>query len=48
MFDVLLLKLIRDEEHLAALEKLYIAYHGKTDRDLFGKRVRKLLRQRRK
>ncbi len=46
MFEVLLLQVIKDEEHFNAMECLYIEYFGETDSDLFNNEVRGILRKR--
>lgn len=42
-FDMLLLHAIANEEHLNAMEKLYMEYWGETDADLFGEEIRKAI-----
>ena len=46
IFEVLLLQAIKDEEHLNAMEKLYIEYFGETDTDLFNDEIRVILKKR--
>ena len=48
IFEVLLLQVIKDEEHFNAMEQLYIEYFGATDEDLFNDEVRKILRERKR
>jgi hypothetical protein len=40
---MLLLHAIANEEHLNAMEKLYMEYWGETDADLFGEEIRKAI-----
>lgn len=48
IFEVLLLQVIKDEEHFNAMEKLYVEYFGETDMDLFNEEIRKILKNRSK
>lgn len=48
IFEVLLLQVIKDEEHFNAMEKLYIEYFGETDTDLFNDEIRTILKNRAK
>ena len=48
IFEVLLLQVIKDEEHFNAMEKLYVEYFGETDRDLFNDEIRTILKNRSK
>jgi len=45
-FDAILIKSVRDEAHLDAMEKLYVEYFGETDEALFGEEIRAILRKR--
>lgn len=44
IFEVLLLQVIKDEEHFNEMEKLYIEYFGETDADLFNDEIRTILK----
>ncbi len=46
IFDLLLMQVIKDEEHFNAMERLYIEYFGETEPDLFNDKVRAILRNR--
>ena len=46
IFELLLLLVIKDEEHFNAMERLYIEYFGETDTKLFNDRVRNILKGR--
>ena len=48
IFEVLLLQVIKDEEHFNAMEKLYVEYFGETDTDLFNDEIRTILKNRSK
>ena len=48
IFKMLLLQVIKDEEHFNEMEKLYVEYFGETDTDLFNEKIRKILRERKK
>lgn len=43
-FDLLLPRLILNEEHFNAMEKLYVEYYGKTDESLFNDEIRERLK----
>ena len=45
-FEILLIHAIANEEHLNAMEQLYIEYAGKTDSALFGEQIRIALKLR--
>lgn len=45
MFELLLLQVIKDEEHFNAMEKLYVEYFGETDTDLFNEKIRNIVRE---
>ena len=42
-FGLVLLQVVKDEKHLKAIEKLYVEYFGKTNKDLFNKEIYSLL-----
>lgn len=44
IFDLLLLQIIKDEEHFNAMERLYIEYYDETDTDLFNDEVREIIK----
>ena len=46
MFEMLLLQVIKDEEHFNAMEKLYMEYFGETDTDLFNDEIKTILKNR--
>ena len=46
IFELLLVQVIKDEEHFNAMEKLYVEYFGETNTDLFNDEIRGLLRER--
>ena len=48
IFEVLLLQVIKDEEHFNAMEKLYVEYFGEMDTDLFNDEIRTILKNRSK
>lgn len=48
IFEVLLLQVIKDEEHFNAMEKLYVEYFGETDTDLFNDEIKTILKKRSK
>jgi hypothetical protein len=42
-FGLILLQVVENKKHLKAIEKLYVEYFGKTNKDLFNKEIYSLL-----